>query len=614
MPVTYLPDGRLQRPGSPTKWSLTSLTAVLATGLVAAGCTGAVGGDQGRGPGPGTVGPGGSGSSGSGSNGSGSSGSGSNGSGSNGSGSNGSGSGGGTTPTPVPVMPSASLDVAASGLRRLTAEQYRNTVRDLLQMPAALELVPVGSLPADGSLGERFSSNVASVVSGQDGDKYADAADALAKKAAENLTNLVPCPPASGNADCATRFIEGFGRKAFRRPLNQTEVTRYKTVFAAGADFTNGIRLVISAFLQSPKFLYLVEVVPPDGAGKVLELDAWAVASRLSYFLLNSMPDDQLFAAAESGSLKNPDEIGKQVTRLLSDERFKETVNYFHDQWVELELLRSAEKEPALFPAWTPALKTAQEQQIRRFIQGVLFEGDGRIETLLTANFSYLSGPLYALYGKTPPAGAAANAWTKVDLDPKERIGLLTHPGIMAAMAHEDRTSFILRGKLVREALLCTPMPPPPPGVDASETNIDPKLSAQERAMQHRKDPSCASCHANFDPLGFAFEIYDGAGKFRTTDAGGKAIDSRAEITGTSVDGPATDALDLMRKLGPTKDVRNCVAQQWLRFALGRDLDDKEDASTLQTVFKSLDDSNGKVPDMLGAIARSNAFRHLKVK
>ncbi len=181
-------------------------------------------------------------------------------------------------------------------------------------------------------------------------------------------------------------------------------------------------------------------------------------------------------------------------------------------------------------------------------------------------------------------------------------------------MAHEDRTSFILRGKLVREALLCTPMPPPPPGVDASETNIDPKLTAQERSMQHRKDPSCASCHAHFDPLGFAFEIYDGLGKFRTTDIAGKAIDSRSEITGTSVDGPAADAIELMKKLGPTKDVRNCVAQQWLNFALGRDLDETEDASTLTALSTALDQSGGKMPDMMGAIARSNALRHLKVK
>ena len=608
MPVFHLPDGRSPRPGLHVKWLLAGL---LASSLIATGCTGSVGGDQGRGMGPGPgAGPGGSGSNGSGSNGSGSNGSGSNGSGSNGSGSN----GGGQTPTPTPVTPSASLDVGASGLRRLTAEQYRNTVRDLLQLPAARDLVTVGSLPSDGSLGERFASNVASVLGPADGDKYADAADVLAGKAAENLTNLVPCAPASGNADCAGKFIEAFGRKAFRRPLTPAEVTRYTAVYTAGGDFTTGVRMVISAFLQSPKFLYLVEVVPADGAGKVLELDAWAVAARLSYFLLNSMPDDQLFAAAESGALKNLDEIGKQAARLVGDARFKETVNYFHDQWMEMELLRSAEKEPMLFPAWNAALKTAQEEQIRRFVQGVMFEGDGKVETLLTASYSYLSGPLYALYGLTPPAGAAANAWTKVDLDPKQRIGLMTHPGVMAAMAHEDRTSFILRGKLVREALLCTPMPPPPPGVDASETNIDPKLTAQERAAQHRKDPSCASCHAHFDPLGFAFEIYDGLGKFRTTDVTGKAIDSKAEITGTSVDGPAADAVDLMKKLGSAKDVRNCVSQQWLKFALGRDLDMKEDASTLEALSKALDETGGKMPEMMGAIARSNALRHLKVK
>ena len=604
MLVPSLPEGRSRRPGLHVTWCLAALAGVMVA------CTGSVG-DQGRGMGSGPgAGPSGPGSNGSGSNGSGSNGSGSNGSGSNGSGSNGSGSG----QVPTPVMPSAGLDVAASGLRRLTAEQYRNTVRDLLQMPAAKDLVPVGSLPSDGSLGERFASNVASVLGPADGDKYADAADVLANKAAENLTNLVPCAPASGNADCAGKFIEAFGRRAFRRPLTPAEVTRYKAVYTAGGDFTTGVRMVISAFLQSPKFLYLIEVVPADGVGKVLELDAWALAARLSYFLLNSMPDDQLFAAAESGALKNPDEIGKQVTRLVGDARFKETVNYFHDQWMELELLRSAEKEPMLFPAWNAALKTAQEEQIRRFVQGVMFEGDGKLETLLTASYSYVSGPLYALYGLTPPAGAAANAWTKVDLDPKQRIGLMTHPGIMSAMAHEDRTSFILRGKLVREALLCTPMPPPPPGVDASETNIDPKLTAQERAAQHRKDPSCASCHANFDPLGFAFEIYDGLGKFRTTDVTGKPIDSRAEITGTSVDGPAADAIDLMKKLGSAKDVRNCVAQQWLKFALGRDLDDKEDASTLEALSKALDESGGKMPDMMGAIARSNALRHLKVK
>jgi Protein of unknown function (DUF1588)/Protein of unknown function (DUF1585) len=167
----------------------------------------------------------------------------------------------------------------------------------------------------------------------------------------------------------------------------------------------------------------------------------------------------------------------------------------------------------------------------------------------------------------------------------------------------------------VREAFLCTVVPPPPPGVDASETNIPATATAQERSVLHRTKPECATCHELFDPLGFAFEIYDAVGAFRPNDAAGKAIDSRAVIANTAkLDGTVADALELTRRLGPAEEVRNCVAKQWLRFALGRELDDTEDASTLAAVTQTTSDSGGKIPDVLGAIARSNAFRHLKVK
>ena len=577
--------GRAFAPRTGAAWALALLTA-------AAACTGAVDGSGGA--------PAGNGSSG--------------GNGSNGTGGP-PGSSGGTNQPPIatPVAPSDSLDVAVSGIRRLTAEQYRNTVRDLLNMPEAKTLIPVGSLPSDGSLGDRFTSNINTQIQGIDADKFADAADQLATKAVANLGTLVPCAPASGNAECAQKFIEGFGKRAFRRPLTSAEVDRYKTVYAAGGDFTNGIRLVLQTFLQSPKFLYLVEAVPADAGGKVLAVDSYAAASRLSYFLLNSMPDDKLMAAADAGELKTAEQLGQHATRLIADPRFKETLGFFHDQWLEMDFLRSAEKSPELFKAWTPELKAALDEQIRRFVEGVMLEGDGRVETLLTADFSYFNGPLYEHYGVTKPAGAGD--WAKVKLDPAQRAGLLTHAGLMAGLAHEDRTSFILRGKLVREAMFCGTVAPPPPGVDASETNIDPNLTAQQRSEQHRKDPSCSVCHALFDPLGFAFEIYDGTGRFRTVDAAGKALDTRAEITETAkLNGSVANALEMVKKLGPAEEVRNCVAKQWLRFALGRDLDDKQDASTVNSVFKAAADSNGKVPEMLSAIARSNAFRHLKVR
>jgi hypothetical protein len=490
------------------------------------------------------------------------------------------GTGAPPTTSPTPVMPSSGLDVAASGMRRLTAKQYRNTVRDLLKMPEAVELISPSALPSDGALAERFTSNVATSLQGLDADKYADLAETLAAKAVTNMANLVSC--GSMDAACAQTFIENFGKRAFRRPLTPVEVERYKKVFAAGgADFANGIRLVVQTFLQSPKFVYLVEIVPPDGAGKVFEVDSWSVASRLSYFFLASMPDEPLFTAAAANELRTPEQISQQATRLMRDARFKETLAFFHDEWLEMDHLRGAEKDEMAYSVWTPELKADLIEQTFRFIDSVVREGDGKVETLLTAGFTFLKGGLYDLYG----------------------------------MAHPDRTSFILRGKLVREAVLCTVVPPPPPGVDASENNIPATATAQERSVLHRTKPECASCHELFDPLGFAFEIFDTIGRYRTLDAAGKPIDSKAVISNTStLDGPVGDALELTRRLGPAEEVRACVAKQWLRFALGRELDETEDASTLASVLKTTNDSGGKITDILGAVARSNAFRHLKVK
>jgi uncharacterized protein DUF1588/uncharacterized protein DUF1585 len=246
----------------------------------------------------------------------------------------------------------------------------------------------------------------------------------------------------------------------------------------------------------------------------------------------------------------------------------------------------------------------------------VIKEGDGKLDTLLTANFSYFNSPaLYDLYGVTKPAGATAGTWAKAELNGSQRAGLLTHAGILAGLAHENRTSFILRGKLVREAILCTDIPPPPAGVDTSEMNISPTATAKERSEMHRRKPECASCHAVFDPIGFAFEGYDPIGRFRATDAAGQPIDTAGSLAGTAaLDGDVPNAVALMKKLGTADEVRECVSKMWMRFGLGRAEDEKEDAASLTAAFKSMKDSGGKIPDMLVALARSDAFRHQKVK
>jgi hypothetical protein len=488
----------------------------------------------------------------------------------------------------------------------LTATQYRNTVRDLLGLE---DPVPVSALPADEVIGERFFSNVLTPLKSIDLDKYASVAESLAGKVKGNLGALLPCDPkAMPEAACAEQFIRSFGKRAYRRPVTAVEVDRLKKVYAGGGDFPSGVADVIEAFLQSPKFLYLHEPVPASSGGKVVGVDAWATASRLSYFFFNSMPDEGLFAAAEAGQLSTPDQLSKQASRLMGDRRFRDTLATFHEGWLQLGELAGAEKDAMLFPAWSPALKAALGEESRRFVEHVFTEGDRKVDTLLSAPFSFLSGPLYQHYG-VPAAGATG--WQKIELPKDQRSGILTHAGLLATLAHEKSTSYILRGKMVREALFCTKVPNPP-GDIPPEPEVSPTASARERAAAHRANPSCASCHELFDPIGFAFETYDSIGRYRAKDGGG-TIDTRIELSATqTLNGPVASAIELAQKLSSAAEVRDCVARQWMRYALGRN-DATEDEAALAAVSKKFRDAGGKLPDLLVAIATSDALRFQRV-
>jgi hypothetical protein len=521
------------------------------------------------------------------------------------------GTGGGTGTTKPDksgnqTPPPAGANAAVAPLRRLTAVQYRNTVRDLLGLADA---VPVSALPADEVIADRFFSNALTPLKSIDLDKYAGLAQGLAAKAVANLGALLPCDPkAMPEATCAGKFIETFGKRAYRRPLTMVEIDRLRAVYAAGGDFAGGIGQVIEALLQSPKFLYLYEPVPTREAGKVVSVDRWAMASRLSYLFLGSMPDEPLFAAAEAGQLATPDQLAAQAMRLMADKRFRETLATFHEGWLQLGEIAGAEKDAMVFPAWSPALKAALMEESRRFVEYVFTEGDRNVGTLLSAPFSFLSGPLYAHYGLPP---STATTWARVELPKDQRAGILTQAGLLASLAHENRTSYILRGKMIREALFCTKVPPPPGNIPP-EVNVSPTASARERAAQHRADPACASCHELFDPIGFAFETYDAIGRYRAKDAGG-AIDTRIELSATQkLDGPIANATELAQKLASADEVRDCVAHQWLRYALGRN-DAADDDASVKAVSKTFREAGGKLPDLLVAIARSDALRFQKV-
>lgn len=540
---------------------------------------------------------------------------------------------GGSAPTAVRHEVQAGL----APLRRLTQEQYANTVRDLLGITDPV----TAELPIDEGAGG-FYSNVIAPISELQIEKYRTAAEVLALKASENLPALLPCDPEAGEGPCAWRFIAGFGRRAYRRPLTATEDARYRQMFAevrARSDFRGAIRVVVETMLQSIHFLYRFEPAPALDRTAVVPLPPYAMASRLSYFLWNTMPDEALFAAAEANQLATRAQVEAQAARMAADARFTDAAVSFHLQWLDLVELPGKEKRKSLHPLWGENLRTFMHEETVRFVTDVIKMGDGRLETLLSAPYTIAAGPLLTLYGpaakqvvpkkeesKAPksildkarfvpePPGIkpSKTTWRRLTLDPNQRAGLLTQASVLTVHAHWDKSSLVHRGKLIREKLLCEVLPPPPPEVNNTLPPADPKRSTRERFEDHRADVSCAQCHRLIDPLGAPFEMFDAIGNYRTKD-GPNDIDSEGELKGTRAnDGPVKNAAELARRLATADEVRACVARQWLRFALGRE-EAPDEAPSLAEALDAFRASDYRIPALAVAIARTDAFRHQQV-
>jgi hypothetical protein len=547
---------------------------------------------------------------------------------------------------PAPVTPagggapaSVTHDVQAglAPLRRLTQEQYVNTVRDLLGITDPI----TGDLPIDEGAGG-FYSNIIAPISELQIEKYRTAAEVLASKAAENLPALLPCDPEADEAGCAARFIAGFGRRAYRRPLAPSEDQRYRQLFAearARSDLRGGVRVVIETMLQSIHFLYRFEPAAGVARTAVVPLPPYAMASRLSYFLWNTMPDETLFAAAAANQLSTREQVAAQAARMVADARFTDAAVSFHLQWLDVVELPGKEKRKSMHPLWGENLRIAMHEETVRFVTDVIKSGDGRLETLLAAPYTIAAGPLLTLYGppskqpgtkkeeskepksildkarlapEPPKLRPSELVWRRLKLDPAQRAGLLTQASVLSVHAHWDKSSLVHRGKLIREKLLCEVLPPPPPEVNNTLPPADAKRSARERFEEHRAEVSCAKCHRLIDPLGAPFEMFDAIGNYRTKD-GPDPIDSEGELKGTRAsDGPVQNAAELARRLSTADEVRACVARQWLRFALGRE-EAPDEARSLDEALDAFRASDYRIPALAVAIARTDAFRYQQV-
>lgn len=491
----------------------------------------------------------------------------------------------------------------AAPLRRLTRTEYDNTVRDLLGDASK----PASAFPEDETL-TGFASGAS--VSPLLAELYMTTAEQLAQTAVSKLSTLMACDPkASGEDACVREFIRDFGKRAFRRPLTNTEIDELFAVYAAERkieSFDASVELLIAAFLQSPRFLYRPELGAVSGATTTrVPLSSHEVASRLSYFLWQTMPDDELFALADAGELESAEVVADQARRMLSDQRAKDGVLEFFGQWFHLNQLDNITKSATAYPDFDAATAAAMKEETRRFLEDLMWEGDGRIGTLLTASHTFVNADLAPLYGVTPPSGSG---FVRVTLDPTVRAGVLTHPGMMTIWSGAEQSSPVLRGLFVREAFLCQTPPPPPENLVVVPPDPDPSSSTRDKYLQHMKDPACKQCHTLMDPLGFAFEHFDAVGKYRTKD-NGFPVDAKGEVLETlDADGPFEGAVELGAKLAQSRQVKECVARQWFRFAVGRP-DQDEDACSLSKVYDALEAADGDMREAVVAIVKTEAFR-----
>ncbi len=508
---------------------------------------------------------------------------------------------------PIATKPADPNTAGPLPLRRLTKREYNNTVRDLLGDASN----PADAFPPDRDSDFHFKRS--GLVAQVDAQRLAGAAETLATAAEARFAMLVPCTPAAPTDEeaCAKKFIESFGLRAYRRPLDGGEVDRLLKLYREGRgpaqlDWKGGIRLLIEAMLQSPNFVYRWETDPTAAVreGNVVRLGPYQVASRLSYAVWGSMPDQTLFDAAASNKLSTEADIDAQVTRMLADNRAKDQLIAFFEEWFGFDELAERPKDAKLYPEWKDDLKAAMIAELRAFLTHVIFEGDGKLDTLLGAKFSFVNQPLAAVYGMT---GVTGPALKRAELDPTQRAGLLTLSGWLTLTGGDDGSHPIQRGKMVFERLLCGVLPPPPPDVPPPKAPA-PGLTTRERFNEHGQNSCAIGCHQFIDPLGFAFEHYDGLGKFREVDAG-KPVDATGSI---KLDGSAksfANARELTKLLADSAEARRCFVTQVSRFALSRH-ETEADRASLQAAFTAFEADGHSVKSLLGAIAKTRSFRY----
>jgi hypothetical protein len=497
----------------------------------------------------------------------------------------------------------ASAPGISSRFVRLSHRQWENTVADLFRgtTPTGLSRDFL-SEPIRSSFDNNGSVLEVSTALWQDYQKAAAQLAGAARDAKVHGAFL------NGGAKDAKVFIRNFGLRAYRRPLTDAEVTQYEALFARGAElvggadpFTDGVELVVEAMLQSPHFLYRTELSTTVTSGRV-NLSPYEIASRLSYGVVNSMPDEMLLAAAGAGKLGR-DEVAAHARRLLDSERGKATLADLHAQMFKLSDYGEVKRDPTLFPEFKPEMSADIRTEAETFIREIIYGQNKGVAEMLTAPFTYVNARLAPLYGATVPA--SQTGFVKLDLDPAQRAGLYTQIGFLATTATDRAPRSIIRGVHVSLDALCTDLPAPPNVPPQSPDSTGKTNRQMLEAFTQSKGSVCEGCHANLiNPLGFAFENYDGLGKFRTMEKNGLPIDARAKYALSDGEITFNGAVELMKAMASGRQAHECYAQHLFEYLYGRERLREDD---LEAALKPLAGADAAVIKEIGRRSRLKA-------
>ncbi len=512
---------------------------------------------------------------------------------------------GGQFPGPDPGQLIAAPEDDIEGQR---LHEYRMTADHALEVRvpvlAGTRLVSVGftdSAP---------SPNVPTELPGIDMLYLSGPFDGTVPEDTPSRQRIFTCRPASAETSaeeaCAREILGSLARRAYRRPLTEADIDPLLTVYREGRaarDFEAGIERALETLLAMPSFLMRIERQPVDlRPGAVYALNDLELASRLSFFLWKSIPDDELLDLAERGRLRDPQVLAEQVQRLLADRRATRFLNDFAGQWLQMRNIHSQDPDGALFAGFNDSLRNAMVRETELFFESQV-RADRPIPQLLTADYTFLNEQLADHYGTEDIYGSR---FRRVDWTDDRRHGLLGHASLLTVTSYANRTSVVLRGKWVLETLLGSPPPPPPANVPPlAENDRANPTSLRERMEQHRRNPVCASCHRRMDPLGFAMEHFDAIGRWRESD-GGAPINATIELSGRTIDSPRTLREALLAE-GDREFVRT-VTEKLLIYALGRGVL-YTDQPLIRRIADDLEQDDDRWSSLVQAIVASDQFR-----